>query len=87
MENSDFTEQEINLKCVVQNPPLHPINQEDYICGIDLIDHFAGLAMQAICTNAGRKAYNLKSPTTIAQVSYEMAFAMLRARKEILKNE
>lgn len=53
-----------------------------------LLDHFAGLAMQSIVansTNGGlHDEYHIKG---IAIISYEIAKAMLKARKEALKDE
>lgn len=46
----------------------------------ELLDHFAGLAMQGLCVNTGRNGFN--RPDTIAKQSYEIAKAMLKARKE-----
>lgn len=53
---------------------------------IELLDRFAGLAMQGICVNAGRNEHRIGKPEKISMDSYSIAKAMLRARKEALKN-
>lgn len=48
-----------------------------------LRDHYAGLAMQGICVNAGRNKFDVDQADDIASYSYQIADAMLKARKEI----
>ncbi len=50
--------------------------------GITLLDHYAGLAMQGICVNAGRNKFDVDQADDIASYAYHIADAMLKARKE-----
>ncbi|MFT2798811.1 hypothetical protein [Serratia sp. N21D137] len=59
--------------------PAFPIWHETSVCasGMSIRDHFAGLAMQGILVNAG-----CYSACGVAKEAYEMADAMLEARKK-----
>lgn len=48
-----------------------------------LLDHFAGMAMQGICVNAGRNGHHCNRVDKIAQSAYDIAEAMLKERERI----
>lgn len=49
---------------------------------IELRDWFAGMALQGICVNTGRNRFNFDRPKDLADKSYEIADAMMNARKK-----
>lgn len=65
------------------NMPAAPIWQEvmdigdDAGGGLTKLEHFAGMAMQAIVNNAGRNQFAFNEPENIAKKSIEIAKALL----------
>lgn len=49
---------------------------------IDLLDRFAGLAMNGFVSKYGNEG----TYSTLSQMSYDVAKEMIRSRKEALKN-
>ena len=55
---------------------------------IELLDHFAGLAMQAIITASGDKdGHSDYCEGVVAELAYDMAKMMMDERKIVLKEE
>jgi hypothetical protein len=50
--------------------------------GMNLRDWFAGQIVSGITTNAGRNAFEFSKVKDIAEFSYELADAMMKARGE-----
>lgn len=64
------------------NPPVNACIQDNFLQeGISLLDHFAGLAMNGFLAKYGNEG----EYPTLARMSYDVAKAMLEARKEALK--
>jgi hypothetical protein len=69
-----------------ENPKVYPVvNQGNvYETGMDLLDHFAGLAMQGICADSHTfwdSSTIGGNPLSIASLSYNIAKAMIEERK------
>ena len=73
-----------------ENPKVYPVvNQGNcYESGLSLLDHFAGLAMQGICAD-GHTFWDSSTiggnPLSIAELSYQVAEAMMEKRKSYNK--
>lgn len=76
--NSNELEDAINVAVDALNRP----DEEQ-----DFLDKCAIAAMQGICVNAGRNRYSFDKPNPIAEQSYKIAQAMLKARKEAMQSE
>jgi len=60
--------------------PLHLYG--DYGKGMSIRDYFAAAALQGICVNVGRNGHAFHKPQDIAIECYNLADAMIEARKE-----
>ncbi len=71
------------------NIPAYPMHEDATATrdmpqkGMTLLDHFAGLAMNGLCM--ADKSRAVTESTSLAQVSYVIAEAMLEARKNYIK--
>lgn len=51
--------------------------------GMTLLQHYAGLAMEGICVNAGRNGLQFKSPEVIAEYAVDIARALLAELEKV----
>ena len=64
----------------LKNPDAFPCdNKSEGYTGMTLRDYFAAKAMQSVMTGEGYRIYSL--PEDMAQLSYQMADAMLKQRE------
>ena len=66
------------------NKPAYPIvhPDEDVIIGLTIREHFAAMAMQGICVNAGRNNVSLNKPDELVQEAICIADALIRSLNE-----
>jgi hypothetical protein len=63
--------------------PAFPVGETKYVaeCGMSLRDYFAAKAMVGLMTMCAGKAQDLRGADDCAQLAYEQADAMLKARE------